>query len=52
MHVLLIMLLTSFFIALVFLIIFIFSVCRGAFDDLESPSARLFSKPSSPNKKT
>lgn len=38
------MLLVSFFIAIVFLVIFIWSVQNGEFDDLEGPSARIFSK--------
>ena len=51
MHVLLMMLLVSFFIAIVFLAIFIGSIRSGEFDDLEGPSARIFSKEASKKQK-
>jgi cbb3-type cytochrome oxidase maturation protein len=44
MEVLLMMLLISFIIAACFLILFVLSIRQGEFDDLEGPSARIFSK--------
>lgn len=43
MEVLLMMLLVSFVIAALFLAMFIHSIRKGEFDDLEGPSARIFS---------